>query len=103
VSEATAIRESWHEIQERLLQWGLREIEHRKEDLLDRSPQGLERAKLNAKKRRQAANLDINEASIWMKAARTHLKEHQLNALHTLKSLRQMPLKDVPTTEGAFW
>lgn len=104
VSEAQVLRESWQETQQRLLQWGLQEIEHRKRDLINSTPVGLEQAKLKAAMRRKAVGLDANGASIWMREARKALKQGKVEVVKGNSEFTVTPTNlDIPTTEGAAW
>jgi hypothetical protein len=93
--EADALRKNWHDTQGALLEWGKREIDYRKNDLKNRTEDGLKLAKRNAKVRRAAVGLDEEQAVTWMKAARKALKE---------ESEKVAPAQaDIPTTTGSVW
>ena len=103
-TEAQAITETWQEVHERMLQFGLRELEYRKHDLANRTPGGLEQAKRNAEIRRKEANLDANTASIWVREARKALKQGKVEVVKGDSEFIANPTSlDIPTTTGDAW
>lgn len=103
-AEVQAITETWQEVHERMLQFGLRELEHRKRDLQDKSPEGLKLAKRNAEIRRKEANLDANTASIWVREARKALKQGKVEVVNGDSEFIANPTSlDMPTTAGEVW
>lgn len=100
--EVKAMRDTWNNTQREMMQWGMREIELRKRDLTDRTPEGLQRAKTNATERRLEIELTTEQASMWMREARKALKQGKVQ-IEVASNFRALP-SDVPTTAtGDTW
>lgn len=97
-SEAQEIEKVFIETRAKGLQWGLKEIRLRKQDLSNKTEDGLKIAKMAAKSRREAAGLTEEQAVQWMKAARKELEDNLAEAEEKVTQNR-----DVPATNEAIW